>query len=138
MSFKPYSAHDLLTSSGKYPDRANSPEVTPSVLGNIANFLGSLNGFLEELGLQYTPEISSGFRTSAANSAAGGAKASNHMKGKAADLKDPDGSLDALVASRPDLMRKWKLFQEHPDNTVGWTHLQGEGLSDRPSRQFRP
>lgn len=129
--------YDVITSSGKYKDRLLSKELTDEVLKNIDKLCLALNAAFAELGIAI-PKVSSGFRTAAANGAAGGAKRSLHMVGKAVDFEDVDGKIDAAFAARPDIMRKHGIFQEHPDNTISWAHLQIGGLVDRPSRQFRP
>jgi len=129
--------YDVVTSSGKYKDRLLSKELTDEVLRNIDKLCLALNAAFAELGLAF-PKVSSGFRTAAANGAAGGAKKSLHMLGKAVDFEDPSGELDKAVAARPDILRKYGLFQEHPDHTVGWLHLDCGDRTDRPSRQFKP
>lgn len=130
--------NDILTSSNKYPDRAKSPEVTPEVLNNIEKLLSKLNPFLEELGLT-SVKVSSGFRTSAVNSATKGAAAkSNHMIGLACDLEDPHGDLDALVGMNDTLLKKYGLWQENPDSTPQWLHLDAHDRGNRSKNVFKP
>src|SRR5258706_15700069 len=57
---------DLITSSGKYPDRANSPELTAQLKDNGVQLLNKVNQLLEELKIT-SATVSSGFRTSVAN-----------------------------------------------------------------------
>jgi uncharacterized protein YcbK (DUF882 family) len=88
-------------------------------------------------------KVSSGYRTPDANAAAGGAKKSLHMVCKACDISDPDGALDAWCTANQDLLQKLGLWQEHPDSTKNWTHLD---IGTRPTinrlncgkRQFKP
>jgi hypothetical protein len=130
---------DFLTASGKYPDRESSEELTEELLGNASILLDKVNKFLQDIEIQGgTLKVSSGFRPAAVNAAIpNAAKKSNHMICKAIDLEDHDGSLDALVAKHPDLLRKYELFQEDPESTKGWCHLDFGTRGDRPSRQFK-
>jgi hypothetical protein len=131
-----FTINDLLTSSGKYPQRLTSNELTPEKLKNAAELLRDVNAFLEELGVTVAKKVSSGFRTLAANSAVSTAKKSYHLQCLAIDIEDADGSLDKIVSSRPDLLRKYNLWQENPDSTPSWAHLDRGTRADRPSRQF--
>lgn len=88
-------------------------------------------------------KVSSGYRTSAANEAAGGAKKSLHMVCKACDIFDPDGAVDAWCTAHQDLLEQLAVWQEYPDTTKGWCHID---IGTRPTtnragcgkRQFRP
>lgn len=120
---------DLLSSSGKYPEREKSPECTGEVVINATKLLNHVNGLLVRI--DRNPKVSSGFRTSAANSAAGGVKKSGHMLGKAVDLEDPDGSLDAAITD--ELLEEFDLWREDPAKTKGWCHLD---ITPRKNRTF--
>lgn len=120
---------DILTSSGKYKERAKSPECTGEVITNAGVLLNRVNGLLIRLGR--TAKVSSGFRTQAANSAAGGAKKSGHMLGKAVDLEDNDGTLDELITD--GLLTEFDLYREDPAKTKGWCHLD---ITPRKNRTF--
>jgi hypothetical protein len=111
---------DILTSSGRYPDRAASPECTEEVRRNAQTLCNRVNGLL--LHLSRSPRASSGFRTKAANAAAGGAPHSHHLKGEAVDLEDRDGSLEAAITD--ELLAQFGLYREDPKRTVGWVHIQ--------------
>jgi uncharacterized protein YcbK (DUF882 family) len=127
---------DYLTASGRYLDREK--KASKEIINNANNLLNKVNSFLTEIGIAEVI-ISSGYRPIEVNaSIPNAAKASLHCQGRAIDISDPDGSLDKLVAKYPDLMRKYGLFQEHPDSTKGWCHLDCGVRSDRPSRQFKP
>lgn len=133
--------YNYLTASGKYPERANHPEVTEVVTSNATKLLTQVECLFIDLGLDindYT--VSSGFRPSDVNAALGNAaKKSLHMQGLAIDIKDVDGSLWKKVAARPDLMRKYGIFLEDGKSTKGWVHLDiSPTRSDRPSRVFVP
>ena len=87
--------------------------------------------------------VSSGYRPGAFNSAAGGAKKSAHMICKAVDFKDPNGELDKWCDQNQDLLESLGLWQEHPEATKGWCHLDINirPIKDRPGcgkRQFKP
>lgn len=129
---------DILTSSGKYPDRESHPECTEEVKNNAKKLIDILNPFLEELGIK-NPVVSSGFRTSDANAAlANSAKKSLHMQGLACDLSDIKGTIDKLVESRDDLKKKYGIWQESPASTNGWCHLDIKSRGKRDKNTFNP
>lgn len=134
----------ILTSDSKYPERLKSPECTQIVKDNAARLVAAVNAFLQEIGIQ-SVTVSSGFRTSGANSAlANSAKKSLHMQSLAVDLLDnKEQSLAKLIETKPELMRKYGLFMENKDYTKGqwsnWVHLDiSPTRSDRPNRVFNP
>lgn len=121
-----------LTASGKYPERENHAELTAEKIENAYRLLTAVNAFLAELSIT-SVTVSSGFRPSAANSAAGGAKKSTHTVCLGIDIVDQDGSLDKLIESRDDLKKKYGVWQEDPVSTKGWVHLD---IKDRGNRKF--
>lgn len=116
--------------------------------------LPKVNGFLadcrDELQIIIEPEVASGFRPSAINAKVpGSAKKSLHMLGRAIDLKDPGNNFKLAFQPliNPDhakLLRRWELFMEHPEWTMGkdrkngWIHLDIGPRADRPTRTFIP
>jgi hypothetical protein len=136
---------DLLTSSGKYPERAKSTELTDEIKANGEKLLESVNSLLKELGITGV-KISSGFRPSSVNSKVpNAAKRSLHMICKAVDLEDKNGEIDKAIASRDDLKKKYGLWQEacgssaqFPDKTVGWAHLDNKDRGSRKENMFNP
>lgn len=118
-------------------------EFTQEINNNALVLLDKVNSLLEELGIK-TGNVTSGWRPSAINSkTANAAKRSAHMMGKAVDLLDNSNQdLAKLIASRPDLLRKYELFMEDIKSTRGqntnWCHLDNMSRSDRPSRIFIP
>jgi uncharacterized protein YcbK (DUF882 family) len=132
--------NDYITSSGKYPDRANSDELTDEVRANATGLLDLVNQFLEELKVDTENlSVSSGFRPAAVNAAiSNSAKKSLHMTGLAIDISDPDNSLDKLIQENPELLEKYGLWLEHPDSTPRWTHLDKGNRSSRKVRIFHP
>jgi hypothetical protein len=129
----------LLTTSGKYLDRANSSELTPEVLEGAQAFLVKLNGFLAELGITQV-QLSSGFRPSTVNAGiANASPRSMHQLARAVDIIDQSGFIDSLIQSRPDLLKKYGLWLEHPEATPGWSHIDdSDRRRDRDIRIFRP
>jgi uncharacterized protein YcbK (DUF882 family) len=134
------SMEDYITASGKYPERLKSPELTDEVKSNANLLLMGVSNFLKEIGIDPDKvKVSSGFRPSDVNaSIKGAAKKSSHLIGNAIDLEDFDGKIDEAVAKHSELLRKYGLFQENPDNTKNWCHIDRAVRPDRPSRQFNP
>lgn len=129
---------DIITSSGKYLDRAESVELTKEVKNNINQLVKKINSLFRDLEHKEKLTVSSGFRPSDINSAVGGATKSLHMRGLAVDLVDIDGNIDYTIQSRPDLLKKYDLWLEHPDFTKGWSHIDLGNRIDRPIRIFKP
>lgn len=103
-------------------------ELTPEMQADTEDLLEKVNELLEEF---YTvhPDlpkrtITSGYRTPAANSAAGGAAKSKHMICQAVDLWDTDEKLDTWLTRFPEKLIYHDLYREHPDHTKGWSHIQ--------------
>jgi len=117
-----------------YPD-----EWTQDVQNNAIRLLKIVNAFLNELGIKEAI-VSSGFRPAAINGKiTNAAKKSYHMIGLAVDIKDNDNQdLANLIASNPDLLRKYNLWLESPAATKGWAHIDLGSRMDRPSRVFNP
>ena len=115
------SPYDILTSSGKYPDR---PLFSNKEIRENASELSRRVSVLMQDYIKLC--VSSGFRTLEANQAAGGAKSSNHLKGLAVDIHDLGHYLlrDYEQKKEESLLVKHDLYLEHPDHTRTWTHLQ--------------
>ena len=111
-----------ITSSGRYPERAKSYELTASVIKNAKTLLERVNALLVHLNID-TVSVSSGFRPSTINQRVKGAAAkSAHMSGEAIDLFDPDGALKKLVTKA--LLIKFDLYREDSTASPTWMHLQ--------------
>jgi len=118
------SIKDYLTASGKYPERENHPEVTPELIANATILLDKVESLLNDLGIEHVI-VSSGFRPSEVNAQTkGSAKHSTHMTGEGIDIADPKNELDNLLLTRQDLLIKYDLYQESPDSSPRWSHLQ--------------
>lgn len=72
-------------------------------------------------------KVTSGWRPPSYNKTVkGAAPMSHHTTGKAIDLRDSDGKLDAWLMTPigEQALRDCELWHEHPRDTIGWTHLQ--------------
>ncbi len=137
------SLSDYLTTSGAYPEREKSSELTPELRKNAERLLKAVNSLLSEIDAKFA-KVSSGFRPAVVNAGIGNAaKKSLHMQCLAVDiLDDRSQSLGKKLAANPDLLRKYGLFLEDLDATKGkntnWAHLDLGTRADRPSRIFKP
>jgi len=131
---------DWITSSDRYPERADSKELTKEVLKNADEFLARVAGLLRELGVDTLKlKVSSGFRPSHVNAGIpNAAKRSLHMIGKAVDLRDPGNKIDELVSERYQLLDRFGLWLESPICTPGWCHLDCGVRVPRAKRIFIP
>lgn len=132
-----FTLDNLLTSSGKYKSRADSPECTQEVKDNGTALLEKVNALLEDLGIDSSElTISSGFRTAEVNaSTPGSAKKSLHMAGSAIDIAGH--VVYEALEGRGDLLKKHKLWREDKSGAPTWTHLDDStARADRPSRTF--
>lgn len=129
---------DIVTASGKYPERYESEEFTPLILSNIQVLKGKVNALLFDLAVKKV-KVSSGFRPSDVNAKTkGAAEKSQHTIGKAVDLVDEDKTLKAAIMKAPHLLAKHGLWMEDPGNTPEWCHLDYKTRPDRLIRIFKP
>lgn len=138
----------IITSSGKYPERQKSIELTTEVQSNIRILVNKVNTLLDHI--KWTDEIvvSSGFRPSEVNATIKGASAkSSHTLGMAVDIVQPKNNNKLAKAieeaqAKDKILTKLGLWMEDPAVTVGqhtaWVHLDFRSRPDRPSRVFRP
>ena len=117
------SPYDVLTSSGRYPDRLLYKECTQEVRRNAEILAGRTSALIADF-LKHC--VSSGFRHSEANDMVGGSKKSNHMKGAALDIYSLAHWLkkDWIENGEDSLLVKHDLYLEDPDYTSSWCHLQ--------------
>lgn len=119
----PVTGMDVLTSSGRYPEREQDPSCDAAVRANAEELAERVSKLLLEVDF-HPARVSSGFRTATANAAAGGAKKSAHMAGQAVDIADPAGSLCHSILRYPHVLEMFDLYMENPQHSPGWVHLQ--------------
>ncbi len=135
---------DIITSSGRYPERAQSLELSMQVRDNMRSLAAKINGLLHDLKWIEEIEFSSGFRPSSVNrKISNAAKRSAHMDGKAGDiLDDKEQTLGKKIAENPRLLKKHGLMMEDLAATKGkytnWVHLDTKKRRYRASQTFRP
>lgn len=107
-----------------------------NVIENATILLEQVNGLLAVLNLK--AGVRSGWRPRNINAKIGGSKNSYHIIGRAIDLSDSTGALQAVIKEQSSLLRTFNLWMEHPSKTPTWVHLDNGTRPDRDSRIFIP
>ena len=78
--------------------------------------------------------ITSGYRTAAHNAKVGGAKSSQHLLGRAADIQLEGTSVEAVAAYAESLMPAWGGVGRYPvkaGRATGWVHVDTRANESR-------
>jgi len=110
-------------------------DLSQELQDNLLELQRRVNLFRAEYGKPMI--VTSGYRTPEHNAKIGGSKASSHMTCQAVDFKDGDKALKEFIAKDPDILVRCNLYQEHPDHTETWVHLQSRPTKSG-NRVFKP
>lgn len=124
---------------------SSSPDATVERRENAQRLLPRVNGLLEKAqnagvhvgqnphtGSQLSGNGLGGFRP---QSCQVGAPKSAHKQGRAVDIFDPQGALEAWITD--EVLTEFGLFREEPNATPGWVHLTDRAPGSR-KRTFQP
>lgn len=104
-------------------DIAYRGDFTTEIAVNAAATVTRINKFLQRSG--FDGHVNSGWRPPSLNAATmGAAPRSKHMLALACDLHDVDGHIDRWCIDNPQALEELELWQESPNSTPGWCHLQ--------------
>lgn len=114
---------DVLTSSGKYPDRMVNARPTQATLAHAFEIAPRITRLQMYWAKQLS--ISSGYRPAYINEKTkNAAKHSLHMICAACDIEDPTGELAKFCLADIPMLEHIELWVEDPAYTKGWVHVQ--------------
>jgi hypothetical protein len=129
---KQYKIYITLADYAMGRDKTFHSEWINTIIDNANVLLKRVNDLLNDVQLQDSYKVSSGWRPAMINAAVtNAAKRSNHMRGKAVDIIDTkDQKLANYLLANLDKLEKYGLWLESPKYTIGkntnWIHLQSE------------
>lgn len=100
----------------------DSKEITDDVRENAQVLISKVSELLSRAGINDV-QITSGFRTTAHNTAVGGAKNSAHCTGQAIDLLDSDKKIGEWCTTNIQVLMELGLYLE----SLSTTHRNGNG-----------
>ena len=109
--------------------RMKDSPLTDELQGNLEVLLVAANLFRAKYGKPL--KISSGYRPSSQNAAAGGAKRSTHLICQAIDFADQNGEIKEWIKNNPNVLVECGIYQESPEKTKEWVHIQTRKTSKR-------
>lgn len=123
MQLSPHFSFDEMTRTGQTALQAKNREEANAVLDSLTHVCTDL---LEPIRAKFGPvSINSGFRGPAVNTAIGGSKTSQHMKGEAADFTVPGHTLEEVFAwiVRESQIKFGQVILEGRTPVPTWIHI---------------
>lgn len=118
-------------------DESHKTELTDEIMKNAEKLLSAVNALIAELEYKGSLSVSSGWRPPSVNAnVKGAAKKSLHQNGLAIDVAGHE--LYKLIESKPELLKKHKLWMEDASAASSWTHLDLGTRRDREVQIFKP
>lgn len=123
MQIKDITVDDILTSSGRYPDRPKKYPPSAQVMAHALILVSRLNQI--QLYWERQLRLTSGYRPREINKTIkGAANNSLHIIGAAADIADPDWTFAKFCNDDVGMLENCGLYMEDTHATPGWVHLQ--------------
>lgn len=105
--------------------RAKNHPINQEQSDNLDRLIEALNPIRKAWGKPMI--VSSCYRPSSINQAAGGARKSAHLNCQAVDIKDKDGLLANWCLNNLTLLEECGIYLEDVRYTIGWVHLDIRG-----------
>lgn len=98
-------------------------EYSEQLEANAIDLIDKVNLLLAEIGELQSAVVASGFRPRQINQQVkGAARGSKHITCQAIDIKDSGGLIGRKITR--ELLKRHRLWMEHPGYTKNWVHLQ--------------